>query len=262
MDRKTVFIIIILILLTGIPMYTGDEKSGIKIVHVIIPLADSENQMIGYVPPGMGNGEDADRNLYWGAMYGFRTVFRKSPDWTVVKKWKNPNDYVIERILFKHIKHDAYILAEAYRGSRMKDAVIDFLTSAAGKLKLQIMIEQGKIIDIGKDAGLIIFAGHNGLLDFTLDKYPQGEKDNKRQAIILGCWSKQYFSDPLKDTGASPLLWSTERIAPEGYILEAAIKAWLSGKSNEVIREAAAKAYNKYQHCGIRAAKRLIVTGY
>jgi hypothetical protein len=46
-------------------------------------------------------------------------------------------------------------------------------------------------------------------------------------------------------------------MAPEAYSLDAAVAAWLAGSSGPVVGETAAKAYNRFQKCGITAARRL-----
>jgi hypothetical protein len=51
-------------------------------------------------------------------------------------------------------------------------------------------------------------------------------------------------------------------MAPEAYTLKAAIDGWLLNDSGEGIRRRAADAYNKYQHCGQRAALSLFSTEY
>lgn len=51
-------------------------------------------------------------------------------------------------------------------------------------------------------------------------------------------------------------------MAPEAYTLKAAIDGWILKESSNQIRERAAKTYHKYQKCGLRAAKNLLVTGY
>jgi hypothetical protein len=50
-------------------------------------------------------------------------------------------------------------------------------------------------------------------------------------------------------------------MAPEAYTLESALEGWILKESDESIRLRAAKAYHKYQKCGLKAAKRLLVTG-
>ncbi|WMJ73620.1 hypothetical protein RCC89_10665 [Cytophagaceae bacterium ABcell3] len=51
-------------------------------------------------------------------------------------------------------------------------------------------------------------------------------------------------------------------MAPEAYVLKAAIDGWIGEESGNEIRERAAQAYNKYQKCGINGARRLFATGF
>ena len=42
----------------------------------------------------------------------------------------------------------------------------------------------------------------------------------------------------------------------------AALDGWLAGEDGESIRLRTAKAYDKYQNCGIKAAESLFATGW
>ena len=53
-----------------------------KVVHVLVALCDNKYQGIVPVPAFLGNGEDAQKNLYWGAAFGVKTFFSKSANWT------------------------------------------------------------------------------------------------------------------------------------------------------------------------------------
>ena len=61
---------------------------------------------------------------------------------------------------------------------------------------------------------------------------------------------------------AYPLLWTTNLMAPEAYTLKSALDGWILGESNNKIRERAAVAYDKYQKCGLNAARKLMATGW
>jgi len=63
-------------------------------------------------------------------------------------------------------------------------------------------------------------------------------------------------------SGAYPLLWTTNLMAPEAYTLKSALDGWVDGESNEQIRNRAAAAYDRYQKCGLRAAQRLLTTDW
>jgi hypothetical protein len=81
-------------------------------------------------------------------------------------------------------------------------------------------------------------------------------------AIVLACASKSYFAPYLKNARATPLLWTTGLMAPEAYTLKAALDGWIANEDGERVRQRAAQAYDKYQHCGLRAAQRLFTTGW
>lgn len=98
-------------------------------------------------------------------------------------------------------------------------------------------------------------------MDFKLPAVPQWRDERRRKAIILACASMQYFANPLRQTGATPLVWTTDLMAPEAYVLSAAIDGWMKNESDENVRLRAATAYNKYQNCGMKAANRLFDTG-
>jgi len=51
-------------------------------------------------------------------------------------------------------------------------------------------------------------------------------------------------------------------MAPEAYTLKSALDGWIAGETGEQIRERAAAAYDKYQRCGLKAARRLMATGW
>jgi hypothetical protein len=91
-------------------------------VHVFVALADNAHQGIVPVPAALGNGEDAGRNLYWGAAFGVRTFFRKSGEWKEIAVVENPNSYVLERSVFLHEASGTYLIADGYRGREIKQA--------------------------------------------------------------------------------------------------------------------------------------------
>jgi hypothetical protein len=100
-------------------------------------------------------------------------------------------------------------------------------------------------------------------MDFQLDAYPQKKSDTKREVIILACYSKSYFKEAIKQSGAKPLVWSTGLMSPEAYTLEGAIRAWIENKSDEEVRHAAAIGYSTYQKtCSVKSARGLLVTGF
>ena len=243
-------------------------RNSVKVIHVFVALCDNVNQGIVPVAPSLGNGDDPSRNLFWGAAFGVKTFFAKSRDWAPVTAENLGSKFpllVLDRVIFKHRTSPAFVVAEAYRGSQIKRATEDFLEAAAGVPGETVNISvDGKpmTLNLGGSADVLTYVGHNGLMDFQLTSSPKKRDSEKRDAIILACASKGYFADALRKTGANPLVWTTNLMAPEAYVLSAAIDGWLKNETAEEIRLRAAKAYDKYQNCGLRAASRLFATGW
>jgi hypothetical protein len=99
-------------------------------------------------------------------------------------------------------------------------------------------------------------------MDFDLASSPQKLDDEKRDAIILACASRQYFAAHLKKTSANPLLWTSNLMAPEAYILHDALEGWTAGETAKQIQIRAAAAYAKYQKISQKSAEKLLVTGW
>jgi hypothetical protein len=243
-------------------------KNSVPVIHVFVALCDNVNQGIVPVSASLGNGDNPQTNLYWGAAFGIKTFFSKNKDWQPVNSSsvsaKSPS-VVLDRVAFRHRRTGAFLVAEAYRGSYIRQATEDFLAAAAGERGEALTISfDGKSTDVylGGSSALVTYIGHNGLMDFQLTSIPKKRDQEKREAIILACASKSYFADSLRAAGAKPLLWTTNLMAPEAYILSAAVDGWLNGESDEQIRLRAAKAYSAYQRIGLRGASGLFATGW
>ena len=243
---------------------TAPEKAAVNsipVIHVFVALADNVNQGIVPVSATLGNGDNAATNLYWGAAFGIKTFFSRNKDWQLVSVTPNPNTLILERCIFKHRRALLFMVADAYRGKEISQTTTDFLDAAAGKPGEQLKAGDTQFYTTGS-ADLVAYIGHNGLMDFRLASHPQRRDDRQRRAIILACASKQYFSSALQQSGASPLLWTTNLMAPEAYVLSAAIDGWIKKETDEQIRLRAADAYHKYQNCGVKAARNLFATGW
>jgi hypothetical protein len=234
-----------------------------RTIHVFVALADNQHQGIVPVPARLGNGDDPDHNLYWGSAYGVKTFFTRSAEWALVNCSVKPKPEVLERCVFKHRKADTYMVADAYRGIEIREAILDFFDAAAGASPETIVTSpSAERITIRGGSNLVAYVGHDGLMDFRLPLIPKQKNEIRRDAIIVACASKQYFAEVLHAGGAYPLLWTTNLMAPEAYTLKSALDGWIVGESNEQIRDRAAGAYDKYQKCGLRAARKLFASGW
>jgi hypothetical protein len=185
----------------------------------------------------------------------------------VVRKCSNLPAGVLDKIVLHAAigrgekQVDVYLAAEAWDGKQIKPAVERFLRMAGGREGENLNIgteDKPKGIQAGGAAHLIAYVGHNGLMDFSLAGEPNGSASAvPRSAIVLACKSKPYFLEHLKKACAHPLLLTTGFMAPEAYTLDGALRAWAGGQESEQVRERAAAAYDKYQKCGLKAARNL-----
>ncbi|MDA9774097.1 hypothetical protein N9B82_03995 [Saprospiraceae bacterium] len=233
-----------------------------KTIHVYVALCDNDFQGIVPVPKKIGNGKDAQLNLYWGAGYGVKTYFRsKTNDWELVKQLKSSNPFILDRLLFKHATKDVYLLADAYDGEKIKNCIEDFLKASNNQDELKIL-ENNRELCFGGASDLLAYVGHDGLMEFDVKISYKTIIDKQRDVIILACYSRDFFTDEIRKANANPILWTTHLMAPEAYTLKAAIDGWISNETGRQIDERAAQAYHKYQKCGIRGARNLFTTGF
>ncbi|TCI90188.1 hypothetical protein [Tenacibaculum sp. M341] len=234
--------------------------SQTKTIHVYVALCDNKYQGIVPVPKTLGNGKDPRNNLYWGAAYGVKSYLKyKTKDWSLVANLKPDNVNVLERVLFKHKSKDMYLLADAYDGEQIKNCTIDFLKASNNQRKEEIVYKD-KRLNFGGSSNLVSYIGHDGLMDFNVSIPYNNSTSNKKDVIILACYSQHFFSKELRKANANPILLTTNLMAPEAYTLKAALDGWSLLESKKEIKERAAKAYHKYQKCGLRGARNLFNT--
>lgn len=239
--------------------FVKGQKDSITTIYTFVALCDNENQGIYPVSKDLGNGQNPRLNLYWGALYGVKTHFRKSSsDWTYIKSEK-VDSIVLERVFFKHKVKNVYLIADAYDGRYIKKCTDDFLKSSWGMKKDSIDCNGIKLGAYG-NSKLIAYAGHDGLMEFKMDTDYKAVDSQQRDMIILACVSKTYFKPYLQSENINKLVWSTGLMAPEAYILHDAFGVYVKGQSSEKVREVAAGAYAKYQKCSLTAAKRLLIS--
>jgi hypothetical protein len=207
-------------LLSGTARSQGQSAENERSVHVFVALADNRSQGIVPVAAVLGNGEDATRNLYWGSAYGVKTFFARSSDWQLLATRPGPKAEIIERCIFRHRTSKVYLVADAYHGNQIRQAILDFLEASAGDNPETISVKAGEkpvVFDAGGSANLVAYIGHDGLMDFQLSTFPKKKNGGWRDAIILACVSKAYFGQALYASGAFPscgqmVSWPRKRI--------------------------------------------------
>lgn len=241
----------------------ADFAAGVPLVaHVVVALCDNAHQGIVPVAASLGNGADPDSNLYWGAMYGVRTYFRRSKEWTALPVAKAGDARILERVLFRREvvrdgrRGEVFLLADAWDGRYIADAIRYFLEMNRGG-HLERVQTGARSVDAGSQAHVAVFVGHNGLMDFEVPALPMSKAASPAHAsVVLACISDSYFAPLLRDYSV-PLLTTTGLMAPEAYTLDAALVSWFSGGGPGEVRAAAARAYAQYQRISEKSALRL-----
>jgi hypothetical protein len=100
------------------------------------------------------------------------------------------------------------------------------------------------------------------LVQFSASPRFHSADSDERETIILACMSQRFFAPFLRSTGAKPLLWTTQLMAPEAYTLKGALDGWIAGEKPKRILGRAAAAYARYQHISKKAARGVFATGW
>jgi hypothetical protein len=244
----------------------ADFAAGLPLVaHVVVALCDNEHQGIVPVPAALGNGADPKSNLYWGAMYGVRTYFRRSKEWQALPVSLPRVEHILDRVLFKREvvrdgrRGEMLLLADAWDGQYIANAISYFLEMNHGGHAERLTVGD-RSVEFGGMAHVTVFVGHNGLMDFAAPAVTMSPTGGRpRASVVLACISDDYFA-PLLRGHSVPLLMTTGLMAPEAYTLDAALTSWFSGGSPAAVRQAAARSYAHYQGTSEKAALRLFRT--
>ncbi len=249
--------ILLFLLLLGIPCSAAD-----RVVHIFVALCDNASQAIQKVPPKIGNGDDPAANLYWGCDDGVRAVFSRSKEWKRVSAADPDGDGpILERLVFHNATANAWLVADGYRGKEIKRCISDYLEAMAGNLKVNAAAGD-RTVAAGGAADLVAYAGHDGLMEFSLET-PTPAPDNKpKAAISICCISRAYFTSHMRTLKATPLLLTTQLMYPAGQILHQSINGWLAGKDGKGCLQLAAAAYSANQKISLKSAAGVFCTGF
>ncbi|TDU71027.1 hypothetical protein EI77_02145 [Prosthecobacter fusiformis] len=251
-----------LFLIAGLPALAVAETP--KVIHVFVALCDNATQGIVPVPAKIGNGDDPDRNLYWGCDDGMRQVFKRSASWRLVESKRQPVPAtVLERLIFKHRQKDVWLVAHAYRGAEMKQMMDDFLQGVSGVAGPEILAREGERevnLPGSGQAHFLAFIGHNGLMDFSAP-FPKNQRgDTPVPVTVLCCKSHSYFTQGLRESGGQPVLMTSQFMYPGSFLLHALLDGWLAGEKGDALRERATAAYARNQKISLKSARGVFVT--
>lgn len=260
--RERVLVLVIVSLHCFAPFLLSQETDAKpKRIHVFVALCDNATQAIAPVNARIGNGDDPENNLYWGCSDGLPMYFKKQKGWKLVRKEKDISKAILRRVIFRHQRTGALLVADAYRGSRIRLCISDFLAAAAGKFNAPMQIDDSSadspLTQFGGRSDLVAYIGHNGLMEHKIPEPKVIDVKHKRDAIVLSCISDRYFKDRLRRSRARPILTTQQLMYPGSFALHAALEGWLKKESLAQLRERAGKAMANNQKISTKAATRI-----
>lgn len=212
-------------------------------VEVFVPLCDSAVLACGRAQAGDPHSLEA--NLYWGAAYGAERFLKQAPGFRVLSRRDGPPESpVLREVVMERTpgrgERAVRLSLRAYAGERIDTALEDFLRAIAGD----------------STADLVVWAGHNRLMDRPPPTLRLREGATPRPVAILACQSEPYFAPVLEVLGAQPVVLTRTFMAPEAYLLEAlaASIARQGPTAAGPIRTALVEAYAHYQRITPQAA--------
>lgn len=206
-----------------------------KKVAVFVALCDNASQGIAPVPAGIGDGNKAAENLYWGCTDGLPTCLKASKSWKLLKKEIPTDPRILERCTFSDTAGAIELTVEGWRGSEIASCLSAF---------------EGALVSGNHD--LCAFIGHNVLMDRWIPE--AGKRAAKPvDAIVLCCKSEEYFKQRLTLLGARPVLLTTQFMYPGGFLLRDTLPLWAKGSPPADIRSAAGASYARNQKISTKA---------
>ena len=239
------------------------ENEQALVVHVFVPLCDNENQGIVPTSAKLGNGLDLRNNLYWGVRHGMKTIFKLNKNWKLIATTIPTDTNVLERVIYqrKYGKATVNLVMDAYRGDKMKETLEDYFNSIAEN-KLDSIYTIPKTMPIYGNADLLVFNGHNGLMDTEISYKITQTNIREKDAISIACSSKYYFENHYKKMNAFPLVVTNYSLYPGGFILEGIIDKWATFNTDEKIRQEAGNSYHEVKKCGLKGARNIFHSGW
>jgi hypothetical protein len=256
------------------------ERGRPLVVLVVVPLCS--NSQIACGRHGLGSPGSLRTNLYWGALYGARRFFdrpERGYERVAVESGDGSTDSPwLERVIYRRwVAAAPWAVAAGASGATPPDE------ARGGRVEQIVVLEgfHGEHIDAAVDrfwalaveGGTVRFhdgdglrterihvvgyAGHDRLMDgHRLPELGPSPGARPIPSFVLACLSERFFGAPLRAAGSSTLVTTSAYVAPEGYAIEAAVRALGSAAPPEAVRQEVVTAYAKWQAIPWRQASR------
>jgi hypothetical protein len=244
------------------PAVMEDVRAGRPVVTVVVvPLCSNAQIDCGSGPAGKPG--SLETNLYWGAIFGARRFLeRKNSGWerVDVQEKEQLADGMLQRAVYRRrVAGEAWgspaqveqlLVLEAVHGAKIDGAVDRFWALATGGGRVRFRDGERARDERVHVAG---YAGHNRLMDGKKLPAPTAGRA-PIPSFVLACYSESYFDGALSAAGSRPLVTTRALMAPEGYVVEAAVRALGDNRSAPSVRDDTVRAYAKWQRLSFGVA--------
>lgn len=261
----------------------GDIAAGEPIVATVyVALCDNDSQ--GIIPVKnrrICDGDDPARNMYWvgkGALAGVA----KKQKWKSVHRAEGSGDpLMIEQVWKRRMNpggaladggvtepFDLYIVGLAYRGSRIHDAFVDFL-SAVHEDDGRALEVDGRTLRYGGAGHIVGYVGHDYMMDVEpgskqlrgVLEATRGDSKLDKGVFALACAGDSWIRPFISRENVYLLALNVYLAFPNARTIEGILDGIAAGEDGGQVHRRAAKAFAKGQECGVGWARKALNHG-
>ncbi len=245
------------------------------VTTVYVALCDNDSQ--GIVPVrnrSICNGDDPARNIYWKgngisgylSAHGWKNSLETHADGPVLiqQVWKKQliAGHELRKAGVPH-RFTAYVVARAYRGSRIHDAMKDYLEAVHHDTVETVTLKDGTRIEAGGKSHLVGYVGHDYFMDVaegTARWYDLTASGKNRTSSLykgtfaLACVSNEFVRPSVSFSNIYILVMNNFLTYPSAWTIGGIIDGISAGGDGKTIYRQAARQFARGQKCGMKWA--------
>ena len=261
-----------------------DTAAGKPLVATVyVALCDNDSQ--GIIPVknrSICNGDDPSKNMYWKG--NGISGYLHSHGWRRVASVENPQENILVREIWKKrmvagisLRHlgaprtfDAVVVANAYRGSRIHDAMKDYLKAVHTDVAEVVRPSAGIEIEAGGRSQVVGYVGHDYFMDVSEGSSahrdllaPLKEHDSTlvRGTFALACISNEFVRPYVTRDNVYILAMNNFLTYPSAWTIGGILEGIAGGNDGEGIYRHGARQFARSQKCGLKWAYRAFSYG-
>jgi hypothetical protein len=239
----------------------SDANAGLPVVVTVhVALCDAFSQNLLVKSEKICNGDRPESNLYWATSGGLRKVMEKSPFKSVL--YEKQDEGVLAARGVWHRRFPAskgleakgltsgvavYVVGLAYRGSRIEDAMRDYLRAVGHDVGDSLDLPGGETIGIGGQAHVVGYIGHNHLMNVNDQDSVLSEADGEgklhRGVFALSCLSDSYLRETVDRPSTHIMVMNRDYTYPGAWTVLGIVQALMKGKDHKGIHLMASKFF-------------------